>query len=149
MCRSECTFCSKTFEHHADWVVAKKSKIQGKGLFAKQTIPPNTFLVKYLGNEVSSVKEGQRYVIQLRNKYIDAEDYRGIHKYVNHCCDGNNKYTYQRSARFHMWCDKRGVEHVSIVTNRQVEKGEEIFVNYGSDYLIHNCCCPNCRIASK
>ena len=148
MCRTKCTSCSQTFQHHRDWVHAKWSMIQGKGVFAKQTIPPNTFLVKYMGTEVTSVRPTQRYVIRLRNKYLDAEGLRGIHKYVNHCCDGN-KFTYQRSARLHLWCDEKGIEHISIVTNRQVEKGEEIFVHYGSDYLIQDCCCPNCKVVDN
>ena len=142
MCRCECSDCTNIFEHHPKWVVAKNSKrIQGLGLFAKQPIPPDTFLMKYTGKEVSSVRKGKRYVIRLRNKFVDAEGQRGLHKYVNHCCDGD---TYQRSARLHLWSDQNGIEHVSIVTNRQVEKGEELLVNYGSDYVIGDCRCPNC-----
>jgi hypothetical protein len=141
MCRTKCKSCSLTFQHHGDWVHAKRSRIQGLGVFAKQMIPPNTFLVKYVGKDVSSVRARQRYVIQLRNKFVDAEGQRGIHKYVNHCCDGEN---YQRSARLHLWSDKKGIEHISIVTNRQVDKGEELLVHYGKEYPIRNCRCPNC-----
>jgi len=118
--------------------------IHGWGLFAKQPIPPNTFLLKYIGKEVTSVPKGKRYVIQIRNKFVDAEGQRGRHKYVNHCCDGGGAENYQRSARLHLWSDQNGIEHVSIVTNRQVEKGEELLVNYGGDYVIGDCRCPNC-----
>ena len=142
MCRTKCKSCSLTFQHHRDWVHAKQSMIQGMGVFAKQTIPPNTFLVKYVGKDVPSVRARQRYVIQLRNKFVDAEGQRGIHKYVNHCCNGDK---YQRSARLHLWSDKKGIEHISIVTNRQVDKGEELLVDYGNDYPIRNCQCPNCK----
>ena len=142
MCQTKCKSCSLTFQHHGDWVHAKQSMIQGMGVFAKQTIPPNTFLVKYVGKDVPSVRARQRYVIQLRNKFVDAEEQRGIHKYVNHCCNGDK---YQRSARLHLWSDKKGIEHISIVTNRQVDKGEELLVDYGNDYPIRDCRCPNCK----
>jgi len=138
-------FCNEAFLHRPQWVVTGPSKmIQGVGLFAKQRIPPNTFLLKYIGTEVSRLQKGKRYVIQLRNKFMDAEGHRGRHKYVNHCCDGT-KHPCVRSARLHLWSDQKGVEHVSIVTNRVFEKGEEVLVNYGRDFVIDDCRCPNCK----
>ena len=146
MCRTPCTFCNSQFFHHRSLVQKKKSNIEGYGIFAKDDIPPNTFLLKYGGKEVTKVGRPKKCVIQLRGRFFDPEGGPGIHQFVNHCCDGD---TYQRSARLHMWCNRNGEEVISIVSNRHIEKGEEICVNYGKNYSIPECRCPNCNTQNE
>ena len=146
MCRTPCTFCNSQFFHHRSLVQKKKSNIEGYGIFAKNDIPPNTFLLKYGGKEVTKVGRPKKCVIQLRGRFFDPEGGPGIHQYVNHCCDGD---TYQRSARLHMWSNRNGEEVISIVSNRRIEKGEEICVDYGKNYSIPECRCPNCNTQNE
>ena len=127
--------------------ICRRKKIKNDSRLG--SICETTHPTQYVPNEIYwqgsiTCTKRKRYVIQIRNKFVDAEGQRGRHKYVNHCCDGGGAENYQRSARLHLWSDQNGIAHVSIVTNRQVEKGEELLVNYGGDYVIGDCRCPNC-----
>jgi hypothetical protein len=145
VCHDPCKTCKRRFKHETGWVYKKESPIQGYGLFANRDIPKNTFLIRYRGEQVTIKNNGRRskkeYMIRLRgNVFLDAQRHPGIHKFANHCCNGS----YQRSARLHPWSDEKGIDRISLVTDRKVQRGDEILVDYGSDYEIEPCKCPNC-----
>lgn len=82
---------------------------KGWGLFAKEDIPPEKFVIEYMGEVIDGTEFGQRfkrakdkkqnnfYFLTLgSNLYIDAFNYGNEARFINHSCDPNvepNKWT--------------------------------------------------------
>lgn len=120
-----------SFMHHPYMVCCHTSNVEGFGVFATQYIQPDTFLLQYWGKEVYIVDPQSKFIIQFHGRFFDSRTNPGYHRWVNHCCDNG---PFQRNARLHMWRNNRGKEMISIVSNRPIEMGEEIFIDYGKKY---------------
>ena len=100
----------------ADGTYIKKSRIHGRGLFAKRTIAPGRHLGSYVGPRTS---RNGRYVlwVRLRNGKLRGIEGRNALRFLNHSRRPN--------AVFH------GPELFSL---RRISRYEEITIDYGSDW---------------
>ena len=97
------------------------------GLHATQDYQPGDFVGPYVG-EVVNGQEGERrkrgkipttpsYLLQLGNRFIDAERYGNAMRFVNHTCVAPNcRYEYS-------WV--QGRLHIQVVALRAIRCGEE------------------------
>jgi hypothetical protein len=123
----------------------RKSRINGWGVFALQTIRKNTRIIHYAGEKIPSPQSGPReerylerghiWCFKLNNRWvIDAAVGGNVARFINHACKPNC-YTYI----------KDGV--IWIRAARTIRKGEELTYNY---YTEGNAgipcrCRPNCQ----
>jgi uncharacterized protein len=110
-------------------VEAKKSKIEGTGLFAKVDITKGTRVTEYVGEKVTK-KEGSKRsdeqerlgkpmcVFSLNNRYdIDGSVNGNGAEYGNHSCDPN--------------CEVDNIDgHIWIIAIQDIKKDEEITYDY-------------------
>lgn len=117
-------------------VILGRSRIQGLGLFAARELEPQTMVIEYIGElirvELSNKRE-KEYEAQHRGIYmfrldhdtvIDATMCGGLARYVNHSCQPNC------FAEYLNFGDR---SHIVIITNRHIEKGEELCYDYNFD----------------
>jgi uncharacterized protein len=116
----------------------------GLGLFATRPIKKNTRLVEYKGPILDAEeadraeRRGNRYLYEVsKNRTIDGTPRSNIARYANHSCNPN--------AESITW---RG--RVFIKTIKNIEPGDEIVYDYGTDYLKNvigraNYQCTRCR----
>ena len=106
----------------------RKSRINGWGVFALQTIPKNTRIIHYAGEKIPSPQSGPReekylerghiWCFKLNNRWvIDAAIGGNVARFINHACKPNC-YTHI----------KDGV--IWIRAARTIRKGEELTYNY-------------------
>ncbi len=137
------------------YIIVRKSKIHGTGVFASTDIPAVTRVIEYVGEKITKAEADRRYdiawkksqygtnengvvyIFTLNKRYdIDGEVWWNTAKYINHSCDPN--------------CDTDIIGgHIWIIAMRDIKKGEEISYNYGYDfesYEDHPCRCgsPRC-----
>ena len=133
------------------YIVKKKSNIHGWGIFAKKEIPKGTRIIEYLGEKITKAEADRRgpilieyaknhkesgavYIFVLNKKYdIDGHVSYNTAKYINHSCAPNCEVDIIRG---HIW----------TIALRDIEKGEELFYNYGYDmdtYDEHPCLCKS------
>lgn len=125
-------------------VVARKSRIHGKGLFANQRIAEGRYVIQYKGEKISA-EEGTRrsaahdlltYVFSLNDRYdIDGASNGNEARFANHSCESN---CYVDTIRDEIW----------IIAARDIKKGEEITYDYSLDAdEIMKCACGSdaCR----
>ncbi|GAB5357918.1 hypothetical protein AAMO2058_000415400 [Amorphochlora amoebiformis] len=104
-----------------------------RGLFANQTIKPNTRIIDYVGVVRATCEESKTsdYIIQFTNQLsIDAErrgnearfinDYRGTNGNVN--------------VHFKTYPHHQGVRLGVFSASRKIKKGEELLVTYGRSF---------------
>lgn len=136
----------KEISPHDTWFSfeVKPSLIDGMGVFAKESIPPNR-KIGNLGGQVISIRVArQRVKQQKRVAMVEFGDGRALDasvnanqlRYVNHSCDPN---TYMRVA----------FGRVEFYSLRRIRKGEEITCDYGDTHhdgkLSCKCGSPNCK----
>lgn len=104
------------------------SGIEGKGLFARRTIPAGTLMVEYAGPRVSAdegarlAAEGNAFIFRVnRRESIDGSVNWNLGRHANHSCQPNARST-QVGAE--MW----------LKALRAIEKGEEITYDYGYSF---------------
>lgn len=131
-------------------LVFKKSKIHGKGLFGCSAIKANAFVIEFLGEIVRNViadlresqyrKEGLKctYLFQLSGQFIlDGTKKGGLARYLNHSCDPNLKAKKIK---------RNGKVHIGLYSRRDIEKGEELTINYHFEFEEGDMRVPcNCR----
>ncbi len=131
------------------YIVKKKSPIHGFGIFAKVPIPKGTRIVDYVGEKITKAEAERRgpllieyarkhhqkgavYLFDLNKKYdIDGHVHYNIAKFINHSCDPNCEADIIRGR---IW----------IIALRDIQKGQELFYNYGYDFETfeeHPCRC--------
>lgn len=124
-----------------------RSRIAGKGAFAKTTIPAKRKLGN-MGGEIITYREAQRRVKQQPHNVLymvefddgrialDASVNVNALRHINHSCDPN---TYMR----------RAYRKVEFYTLRPIRKGEELTCDYGETHhegtLPCRCGAANCR----
>ena len=116
----------------------------GLGIFATRPIKKRTRIAEYKGKRLGiddalkAENRGNRYLYEVNSKWtIDGTAHGNIARYFNHSCNPNAD-TFIRQGR------------VFIRTLRDIKPGEEIFYDYGRDYLknvigLANCQCSRCR----
>ena len=132
------------------YIIVKKSKVHGTGVFAKWDIPAGSKIIEYVGRKISKSEsenisderyskykgnEGEVagvYLFELNSKYdIDGNVSWNDAKYINHSCDPNAETLNDRN---HIW----------IIAIKDIKKGEEITYDYGynlDNYKDHPCFC--------
>lgn len=132
------------------YIVVRKSRIHGTGVFASTDIPAGTRVIEYVGQKITKAESDRRYdiawkrshygnnakgvvyIFTLNKRYdIDGEVWWNTARYINHSCDPN--------------CETDIIGgHIWIIAMRDIKKGEEISYNYGYDfesYEDHPCHC--------
>jgi SET domain-containing protein len=106
--------------------LAVKRATTGLGLFALRRIPANRRIVEYVGPIISEAErkiKGGKYLFELEDKRaIDGSSRDNIARYINHSCEPNAKAW---TTRNRVW----------IWSERAIEPGEEITIDYGEEYL--------------
>jgi len=129
----------------------KKSKIHGNGIVATENIVKNTKIIQYVGEKISKKEgdnrsadrikkylgkknEGSVYVFELNKRYdIDGSPFYNKARYINHSCNPN--------------CEVDIINNeIWIISIKKINKGEELFYDYGyvfdeDDYEDHLCKC--------
>lgn len=137
------------------WLVLRRSKIQGRGVFARVDIPKDTRLIEYTGERISNAEADRRYEDELMGRHhtflfilnsrtvIDAARGGNISRYINHSCDPNCV----------AWIEGR---RIWIDADRDIKQGEELTYDYEYDFdpeytiedlELYGCACgsSNCR----
>ena len=124
----------------------RRSKIQGWGVYATQTISKNTRIIDYAGEKISnqeSLRRERRYInngqhiwcFKLTNRtVIDAGVGGNVARFINHSCHPNCYIDIRKGI---IW----------IRAARNIRKGEELTYDYNTDGdgLIECHCSPTCQ----
>jgi SET domain-containing protein len=138
------------------WLVLRRSKIHGRGVYARKDIPKGTRLIEYTGERIGNKEADRRsdaeearsrhhtflFILNSRTT-IDASVGGNISKYINHSCDPNCV----------AWIEG---QHIWIDAERDIRKGEELSYDYEyefdpeytiEDLEVYACHCgsPKCR----
>lgn len=120
----------------------------GSGAFAKQFIPANTDLGRYYGRTSSSTPKDGSYAWRIDGKYIDANfgcDARRKELSHNIIWCANNPLKYVNAPKnenekhiVNTIMETKEDEHGNVLphyyTTRDIDVGEELFVDYGDEY---------------
>jgi SET domain-containing protein len=116
----------------------------GFGLFATRPIKKRTRIAEYVGPLISNDEairrenRGNKYLYEINTRWtVDGTPRRNIARYFNHSCNPNAES---------LTIGKR----IFIKSIKNIEPGEEIVYDYGTDYLKNvigrsNCKCSRCR----
>jgi SET domain-containing protein len=102
----------------------------GLGLFATKPIKKGTRIVRYFGPLLDSKKKKDddienKYLFELNNRWtIDGSVRANVARYVNHACKPNAESDVKSRKR-----------RVYIRAIKNIEPGEEINYDYGTDYF--------------
>lgn len=110
-----------------DFVRVGKSRIQGRGAFAKRKIPKGTRIIEYLGArvpvseyliEISEGKPASIYAFRLNESFvIDGARDGNYASFINHSCEPNcEAYVFEDKAY--------------IYATRDIIRGEELTFDY-------------------
>ena len=130
----------------SEWCAIRDSPIHGRGLVATRDIPAGTRVIEYVGEKITKAEsdrrgeeqyeraeetgEGSVYLFTLNKRYdIDGNVPWNAARLINHSCEPN--------------CETDIIKgHIWIISLREIEKGEELFYNYGFDleYFEHHPC---------
>ncbi len=112
-------------------IIIKKSKIQGKGVFANKDFKKGEIILKWNPKKITK-KEADKlttkqkhYLYEERNKYFLMQS---PEKYVNRSCNANTK-----------------PKNLCDVAVRNIKKGEEITSNYKNTSFKCECGAKNCK----
>jgi hypothetical protein len=117
----------------------------GLGLFATRPIKKGTKIIRYFGPILDSRKKEQdeienKYLFELNNRWtIDGSVRENIARYINHACRPNAESDVKPRKR-----------KVFIRAIKNIEPGEEINYDYGTDYFKAylkpiGCKCESCE----
>jgi SET domain-containing protein len=126
------------------WLEMRKSRIHGRGVFARRDIPAGTRLVEYVGLPISKKQSAEQCLKQ--NTYVFARtgspDINGKVSWnparlINHSCEPNCEANPDDNDR--IW----------IFSIKSIARGEELTFNYGyslEDFMNFPCRCgkPSC-----
>src|ERR1700726_666998 len=102
----------------------------GLGLFATQRIKKGTKIIRYFGPLLDSKKKKDdaienKYLFELTNRWtIDGSVRENVARYINHACKPNAESDVRPRKR-----------KVFIRAIKNIEPGEEINYDYGTDYF--------------
>ena len=119
----------------------------GLGLFATDFIPKGTRIIRYKGpmlNAKQAEEADNLYLFEISGKWtIDGSPRKNIARYANHSCRPNAESDVQKKKR-----------RVYIRAIKNIEPGEEITYDYGTDYFKTilkplGCLCVKCEEKRK
>jgi len=121
----------------------------GLGLFATRPIKKGTKIIRYFGPILDSRKKEEdaienKYLFELNNRWtIDGSVRKNIARYINHACKPNAESDVKPRKR-----------KVFIRAIKNIEPGEEINYDYGTDYFKAHlkpigCKCESCEKKRK
>ena len=128
----------KTPPTRSEWAAVRGSKIHGRGMFAKKTIPKGTRVIEYTGERITKAEGWRRelarqeraergaesciYIFELNTKVdIDGSVRWNTARYINHSCQPN--------------CESQVVRgRVCVVAIREIRPGDELSYDYYYDY---------------
>ena len=102
----------------------------GLGLFATQPIKKGSKIIRYFGRLLDSRKKKDdaienKYLFELNDRWtIDGSMRKNLARYINHACKPNTESDVQPRKR-----------KVIIRAIKNIEPGEEINYDYGTDYF--------------
>jgi hypothetical protein len=102
----------------------------GLGLFATKPIKKGTKIIRYFGPILDSKKEEDdaienKYLFELNDRWtIDGSDRKNVARYINHSCRPNAESDVKPRKR-----------KIYIRAIKDIEPGEEINYDYGTDYF--------------
>jgi len=120
-------------------LAVKESPLHGKGLFASIDFKDGQSIAIINGELINADEcvrredEGNVYIFYKNDdEYIDASNHPLL-KYLNHSCDYN--------------CDIDEDENGNLVlfAAANINKGEEITIDYGYDEIYESCSCTDCE----
>ena len=128
-------------------ITRRRSRIQGWGVYATQSIPKNTRIINYAGEKISnqeSLKRERRYLrrghiwcfkLTIRT-VIDAGVGGNMARYINHSCRPNCWIEVDAKTRT-IW----------VRAAKQIRKGQELTYDYNTegDKVIPCQCRPGCK----
>jgi SET domain-containing protein len=137
------------------WLVLRRSKIHGRGVYARKDIPKGTRLIEYTGELISNAEADRRYDDDRMSRHhtflfilngrwcVDAAVGGNIARFINHKCDPNCV----------AWIEGK---HIWIDALRDIKEGEELGYEYEYDFdpsytiedlEFYGCRCgsPKCR----
>src|ERR1700745_1556182 len=123
--------------------------LTGLGLFATQRIKKGDNIIRYLGRLLDSKKEKDdaienKYLFELTNRWtIDGSIRENVARYINHACRPNAESDVKPRKR-----------KIYIRAIKNIEPGEEINYDYGTDYFKDylkpiGCRCDSCEKKRK
>lgn len=119
--------------------VTIKRSYAGLGLFAAEDIPPDTVIIEYTGERITTAegdRRGGKYLFTLDDDWIiDAKKHTHTARYINHSCDPNCE------AEIDEMEEKIFIRSVAYIKN-----GAEITYDYGKEYWLDHC--QPCRCGS-
>jgi uncharacterized protein len=126
------------------WLVVRKSRIHGRGVFARRDIPAGTRLIEYVGLPVSKGKSAELAMKQ--NRYLFT---------LNGASDLNGKVSWNHARLINHSCEPNCEAHLDerdriwIFSIRPIVREEELTFNYGyslEDFMNFPCRCgmPSC-----
>lgn len=138
--------------HGPRLIVARRSAIHGRGVYARVAIPDGTRIVEYTGERITKAeaarREAQRlerrrrgqddcvYIFELNTRHdLDGRTRGNVARLINHSCAPNCRIEVQRGR---VW----------IVARRDIAAGEELTFDYGfkfSEWRLHACRCGEDR----
>ena len=106
----------------------RRSRIHGRGCFARRRIEKNEPLILYTGEHINGDEAGNRdrsdhphyseYIMEVHDDlYVDGQRGGNIAKYINHSCTPNARIQMLASRPF-------------LVADRAIRQGEEIVFDY-------------------
>src|SRR3954471_13814344 len=104
--------------------------LTGLGLFATKPIKKGTKIIRYFGPLLDSKKKKDdaienKYLFELNNRWtIDGSVRKNVARYINHACKPNAESDV-----------KPGKRKVIIRAIKNIEPGDEINYDYGTDYF--------------
>ncbi|KAJ3114782.1 hypothetical protein HDU96_001671 [Phlyctochytrium bullatum] len=130
--------------------LAQKVRVQrsstgcGLGLFADEAIQPNSFVIEYAGEIISTAEAKARwqmqeklgipnYIIcirehgaegQMLRTNIDPRTAGNAARFINHSCEPNLAFVIVRTNNM--------IPHAALFSTRRIEQGEELFFAYGT-----------------
>src|SRR6478672_2714957 len=125
-------------------VIVEKSRIHGRGLYAKKLIPARRkigtlageIISKRSAREKAKLKESISIVELWNGKALDASSINNELRFINHSCQPN---TYMRTLG----------NHVEFYALRLIKPNEELTCNYGPTHHDGkrkcNCGAPGCK----
>jgi hypothetical protein len=138
-----------------DFIRVGRSRIEGKGVFAKRKIPRGTRIIEYAGARVPLERllvestdghHSQVYLFRLNEStIIDGSVNGNDARFINHSCEPNcEAYVFD--------------DRIYIYAMREIVRGEELTFDYklgpavsgtrkrgNSQQFVCNCGAPNCR----
>lgn len=120
-------------------VSVKDSPLHGKGIFSNQFIPADTLILVIKGEEIDGTEcerreneEANVYIFwNGDDSYIDTNNSDKI-KFINHDCKPN------------CYVDNDEEDNLCLYALRNINKDEELTIDYGYDEIYENCNCSSC-----